>query len=461
MEADVIVVGGGLAGLTAALHCRGDVLIVSEKDSSTDKAQGGVAAAVGEGDSTSMHARDTLQAGNGLCVEAAVQVLVEDGIKMVSWLKEKGLVFDPDLGRESVHSRNRILHIGDFTGEKILAFMQELAKDVPRENARVKGLLVDNGCHGVVIERDGELEELRAKAVVLASGGFSALYSHTTTHENIVGDGALLAYHAGAELMDLEFVQFHPTVFKDFVLSETLRGEGAIIVDQDGERLLHDSPLETFSSRHLTSRVMQQEVLKGKRFFLDATSIEPEYLKKRFSNIYRQCLAMGADLTRERVPVSPAAHYTMGGVRTGLDARTNVKGLLACGEVACTGVHGSSRLPSNSLLEALVFGARAGRSASIEKDGSGSGKPRLIGERPTRETRNAMWESCGIIRNAQLLKMGLSKHPGELAVLVIKCALAREESRGAHYREDYPRKSEKPMHSLVRIDTDGIVPTAL
>ncbi|MCD6414016.1 MAG: FAD-binding protein [Candidatus Diapherotrites archaeon] len=452
MDADVIVVGAGLAGLMAALHAKGDVLIVSSGQPNTEKAQGGIAASLGKDDSEELHFRDTINAGDGLCEEEAVNILIKDGKERVKELRASGLKFDDEPSMEAAHSVRRVLHIGDFTGMEVLSFVNELARDIPRLDARVKGLLISQGrCCGVVTEKDDELNELRAGSVILATGGYAGLYSKTTNPESAVGAGALLAYQAGAELMDLELVQFHPTVFDGFLISEAIRGEGAELVNDKGERFLKRHNQDELSGRDVVARAVQAELQAGRKVFLDATSIEPGYFKKRFSHIYSKCVEMGIDPTKRLVPVEPAAHYCMGGVRTDLNARTNIPGLLACGEVACTGVHGANRLASNSLLEALVFGARAGEQTSAS---TGFTLPRpktcIADVRPSHEAKQVLWDSCGISRSEKSLKQGLAGRPGKLAELIIRSALARKESRGAHYREDFPAKWKVPMHTVVR-----------
>jgi len=467
MDTDVLVVGAGLAGLSAAFYCKQkdrkkDVLVVSLPggESCTRKAQGGIAAAIGASDSHALHARDTVVAGNGLCNKQAVELLVKEGTERVRELMKLGLEFDDDLGMEAAHSRNRILHIGDFTGENALNFMNELTASVDRLEGRAVSLLSDGRqCGGALIETRGGLEKVRAPAVVLASGGFAAMYSHTTNPETSIGDGMLLAFQAGAELMDLEFVQFHPTVFNGFLLSEALRGEGAVLINSDGERFMKKFPAMELSPRDVVARAIQDELSKRKKVFLDATGIDANFVRERFSNIYTKCLELGVDITREPVPVKPAAHYTIGGVKTDLKARTRVRGLFACGEVACTGVDGSNRLASNSLLAALVFGARAGEETVSEKPKKVFEGAPAINRSVDDELRNIMWEYAGVIRSEKGLRKGLELVTGrdKLAEMVFKAALQRKESRGSHYRQAFPGKLPAPRHSVFTLPGEELV----
>lgn len=446
MDSEVLVIGAGIAGFSAAIHCD-NALIIEKGTPNTEKAQGGIAAALGEEDNEEIHLEDTLNAGAGLCDENASRVMVEQGPKEIKDLISAGLVLDREPGMEGAHSKPRVLHFGDHTGEQVLSKLRELAEEIPKIEARVTGLLLSEGvCSGVVLENS---EEITANSVILATGGFAGLYSKHTNPSSTVGDGVALAFKAGAELMDLEFVQFHPTVFDGFLISESLRGRGALLLNEKNERFVDE-----LAGRDVVSRAMYEQLLESK-VFLDARKIPEEVIRNHFSNIYNTCLDRGFDLTKDLLPVEPAAHYTMGGVRTDLDGRTSIKNLFACGEVACTGAHGANRIGSNSLLEGLVFGVRSGKAASRAFEAS-KGEPVMLDEKISDSTRQTLWEYCGIVRNEKLLKEGLSKNPEGLAELVLKCALARDESRGAHYREDCPHSKSIAKHSFLKRDSDGV-----
>src|SRR5215210_4779074 len=359
-ETDFIVVGSGIAGLRAAVELAGAgarVTVLTKdrrEESNTEYAQGGVAVALSEEDEVSLHEEDTLAAGAGLCDERAVEALVGEGPRYIQELIEWGAEFDREGGRllftrEAAHSRPRILHAqGDATGH-------EIARDPLVRAPRV----------------------LFARGVVLATGGAGALYLHTTNPAVATGDGMAMAYRAGAELSDMEFVQFHPTALNleeapRFLLSEALRGEGGVLRNSSGRRFMpryHDAA--ELAPRDVVTRSIVAEMGRTatRTVFLDMTAFDAAHLRRRFPKIYRTCMQYGLDLAREPIPVGPAAHYVMGGVRTDLEGRTTLPGLYAAGEAAFTGVHGANRLASNSLLEGLVFGARAGAAAASDLKG--------------------------------------------------------------------------------------------
>jgi L-aspartate oxidase len=520
IDTDFIVIGSGIAGLRAAIELARTTarVVVLTKDrtgeSNTEYAQGGVAVALSEEDEASLHEDDTVAAGAGLCDERAVEVLVEEGRRYIRELIEWGTEFDREGGRllftqEAAHSRRRILHAhGDATGREIVRALVARAEQEARlvsfvPHAATESLIVEDGrCRGVryLDPRVRAPRELRARGVVLASGGAGQLYLHTTNPAVATGDGMAMAYRAGAELADMEFVQFHPTALNvegapRFLLSEAMRGEGGVLRNAAGKRFMtrYDERAE-LAPRDIVSRALVAEMQRTatRTVYLDMTALDPRYLRRRFPKIYDTCLRYGLDLARDPAPVSPAAHYIMGGVRTDLDGRTTLPGLYAAGEVACTGVHGANRLASNSLLEGLVFGARAGASAARDNEGVDASAPRATTATTTDESdarraseahaarggeialavrkrvRRLMWERVGILRTRESLERALrefeqiaraplrapSRNFLTVAMLVARAALWREESRGAHFRADFPTRDDARWrtHSVQRAD---------
>jgi L-aspartate oxidase len=476
-QTDYIVIGSGIAGLRAAidLAAAGRVTIFTKSqitESNSMYAQGGIAAAIGSNDRIENHYADTIAAGAGLCDETAVHVLVEEGPAEIERLLGWGADFEREgtalsLSREGGHSIARIVHgNGGLTGKVVVdALLEHLRSSsnvriVPftffRDLIEYEGRVI-----GIEFEHNRRVARCLAKATLLATGGGSQVYSQSTNPETATGDGLAAAFRAGAELRDMEFVQFHPTVLSlpgapRFLLTEALRGEGARILNDRGERFVDELLTRDEVSRAVFRQLTARE---DARVFLDMTHIGGDILRKKFRHVYTTCLNYGLDITRDRIPITPAAHYFMGGVLTDLTGRTTLTSLYAAGEVASTGVHGANRLASNSLLEALVFGRRAALAMSDEPELVSSvhaGPYRAVtsaGE--VDEIRDITWRYAGIVRNAEGLKMGLKRLDAinaesnllTVSRIIHECALAREESRGAHYREDFPIPEKIARHS--------------
>ena len=500
VRGDFVVIGSGIAGLRAAISLAdaGRVVILTKADpreSNTGHAQGGIAAALGADDSPELHARDTTAAGGGLCVPEAVDTLVREGPRYVNELLEWGAAFDrdedgrPALGREAAHSVRRVLHARDATGREIGRVLWQKVSRHPRvtvcEEALAMRLTVRNGtCHGVTfLGRDGVLQEAEASRTLIATGGAGQVYRETTNPSVATGDGMAMAFEAGARMVDLEFVQFHPTVLNvrdapRFLLSEALRGEGARLVNDAGERFMHRyEPAGDLASRDLVARAIVREAERtGAPIYLSLRHLDPDFVRGRFPTITQACRQAGFDLATDRIPVSPAAHYVMGGVETDLDGRTSVEGLFAAGEAAWTGVHGANRLASNSLLEGLVFGARAA-AAMAGPLRSPASSPVICADVPSSavgsdapvayQVRDLMWRFVGLLRSSGDLAPAVAQldswraateqrranalHDRDLrrlaslvtvGYLIARAALRREESRGGHFRTDFPMRDD-------------------
>ncbi|MBG6094132.1 L-aspartate oxidase [Nocardioides luteus] len=499
--ADVIVVGSGIAGLTAALRLKDQVerVAVVTKDvlqaGSTQWAQGGIAAALGEGDTPAQHEVDTLVAGAGACDLEAVRVLVGEGAEAVRELIEWGADFDKDpegnlsLTREGGHRRDRIAHAdGDATGAEIQRALMEAVRRAPEilvfEHAMVVDLLTaaDGGVAGLTIHVMGEGDPdgvgiVRTRAVVLASGGLGQVFSQTTNPAVATADGMAIALRAGATLRDLEFVQFHPTVMylgedsrgQQPLISEAVRGEGAFLVDWDGNRLMKGvHELEDLAPRDIVSKAIMKRMLETGRpnMWLDARHLGREFWEKRFPNILASCEQHGVDPSVDLIPVAPACHYASGGVRTDLWGRSDVPGLYATGEVACSGVHGANRLASNSLLEGLVFSRRIaevlpGELRQLEDPAPGAGRV-LVPGTTLKQLQETMTTKVGVLRNATGLAEAideleqLGSEPATeidpaaweatnlltVSLALAKSALLRKETRGSHWREDFAERDD-------------------
>jgi L-aspartate oxidase len=498
MNPDFLVIGAGVAGMRAAIELAeaGQVLVVAKdslRESSSEYAQGGIAVALSDDDEVWLHEEDTLNAGDGLCYRPAVHTLVEEGPAAIQQLIDWGAAFDRTASglaftREAAHSRNRVLHAhGDSTGREIAHTLYRKAASLPnvtfRSFAATIDLLLDDGVAGASLwdGKSHNLISVPARAVLLATGGLGNVFRNTTNPDVATGDGVAIAYRAGAEIGDLEFVQFHPTALHvegapRFLLSEALRGEGGYLRNAAGERFMERyHPLKELAPRDVVARaiVTEMERAGAPSVFLDLTHREPGFVSARFPRIYQTCLQYGVDLERQPAPVAPAAHYAMGGVHTGLDGRTSLPRLYAAGEAACTGVHGANRLASNSLLEGVVFGARAGRAM---REWAGLPRP-VLGAPPesrgstatAAEIRALSWDRCGIVRDGAGLRSACQwleaaerlgpvapveaevRNMHQVALLIARCALAREESRGAQFRRDHPHKQAAfEKHTIAR-----------
>jgi L-aspartate oxidase len=505
---DYIIVGSGIAGLYDALLLQeaGSVLILTKgsiDECNTKHAQGGIAAAISSLDSPELHFKDTIAAGAGLCDPEAVRILTEEAADRIADLVKFGVPFDTidgeiALTKEAAHSVPRILHAGgDATGERIEVTLSNAARRTKRitifEHFLVTEIAVEHGkVDGVVALdlRSGTSEEFGCRFLILATGGMGRLFKITTNPDIATGDGVALAYRAGAEIVDMEFFQFHPTALRLpgvplFLISEAVRGEGGVLRNARGERFMHKySPQGDLAPRDVVSRgiVAEMKETGTDRVYLDVTHLPARILSARFPQIFRYCLDHGLDITTSPIPVVPAAHYMMGGVRTNYWGETNIAGLFASGEVACTGVHGANRLASNSLLEVLVFGKRI-----VERTKKGEAIPAtsIKGEvysLPERDTaavkypplsltalQSLLWDKVGIIRSGddlaeaanilaaweKILRSPTDRPSYELANMVLvgrlmaEAALIREESRGAHYRSDFPQPSDAWLKHIV------------
>ena len=498
VEFDTVIIGSGLAGLSAAYHSAkfGSVAIVTKSQLDTSNsyyAQGGIAAAISEDDSPELHKHDTRVAGRRLCDTDAVDVLVNEGKQRVLELIKMGMEFDKKdgelvMGLEGGHGKRRVLHAdGDATGKELTGFMLKMVNKQPSvkafEYVAAIKLLHNNNCvWGLQAYNfaSGNNIVFKTKSIIFATGGLSRIFSRTTNPRTATGDGIAMAYEAGARVADLEFIQFHPSALyipgKDaYLISEAVRGEGAWLLNEDGERFMKDiHPLAELAPRDVVSYSIFRQIQKSKKghIYLSLKHLDAEFIKKRFKNIYLKLKEFGLNLTQDLIPVSPAAHYMVGGVRTNLNAETNLSGLFACGEISSTGVMGANRLASNSLLECLVFGKRASEKAAkrlkhkckeimpdpiiVEK------KNEELFLKFQNEIATLMSENLGIVRNKKTLEIALKrlteiaeqfedykneynllkiKNYANICNLIAQSALIREESRGGHIREDFQKEN--------------------
>jgi L-aspartate oxidase len=489
IESDFLVIGAGVAGLYAALRAaeHGSVCLLTKtslSETNSAWAQGGIAAALDESDSPQLHREDTLRAGRGLCDERAVDVLVREGPQCIKELENLGVRFDRtpfgyELGREGGHSRRRIVHAGgSSTGQRLVARLSELIVQNPQirlvEHAPVVELLTSDGvCVGARALCEGRSQIVLARVTILATGGAAALYQRTTNPPGTTGEGIALAYRAGAELADLEFIQFHPTALavptaRSFLITEAVRGEGAYLLNAQGERFMlkYDERAE-LAPRDVVARAIFEEMRATgtDHVFLSLRHLDPTLVRTRFANIYEACLHYGLDLTRDLIPVAPAAHYTIGGVRTDLWGETTVKNLFAIGEVSCTGVHGANRLASNSLLECLVFARRAVAAAVRLAPPLPKKRSFVACEAPQsdphslEQIKQIMTRYVGLVRDREGLERALRElsalqtDQALIARLIAQSALVRTESRGVHIRSDFPHEDPKlQAHTIVQKD---------
>jgi L-aspartate oxidase len=503
---DYIIVGSGIAGLFSALLAKehGSVLILTKgsiEDTNTRYAQGGIAAALGKNDSTELHFQDTIAAGADLCNPEAVRILTEEAPARIADLIRFGVTFDTldgeiALTKEAAHSVSRVAHAGgDATGEIIEVTLSRRVRNSSikvLEYTLAAGIVVEKGRTTGIRTLDGRTgleDEYQCRCLILASGGAGKLYKYTTNQDVATGDGIALAYRAGAEITDIEFIQFHPTALRlpgvqPFLISEAVRGEGGVLRNVESNRFMPEyTPDAELAPRDVVARSIVYEMRKtgSDRVFLDVTHLPPNLVTSRFPHIYRFCLDHGLDITKGLIPVAPAAHYFMGGVKVNTWGETNIEGLFAVGETACTGVHGANRLASNSLLETIVFGKRiidrtkhnaratpvtaSQGTYHLNKRPAPSIMPRLN----IAGLESLMWDKVGIIRSGPslteaagvlagwepLLSPPVDRPSYELDNLLLNARLAteasliREESRGAHFRTDFPQQSQAWQRHIV------------
>src|SRR5438093_4714889 len=518
-EYDFVVIGSGIAGISFALKAakHGSVAVITKRrgsDTNTAWAQGGVACVTSDEDSVELHVRDTLEAGAGLCDETVVRTIVTEGPERIHELVELGLQFDEreisghrelDLGKEGGHSKRRVLHVRDVTGreieetllheldgsrgERIELLENYMAVDLI--TAAKLGFASEDRCLGVYIlnETTGEVETIRSDRIVLATGGCGKVYLYTTNPDIATGDGVAMAWRAGVEIANIEFIQFHPTCLfhpeaKSFLISEAVRGEGVILRNDGGEDFLKRyDPRGSLAPRDIVARAIDAEIKRAgaKCAFLDITHEPPEFIRDRFPHIYQTCLRFGIDISKQAIPVVPAAHYQCGGIKTDINGATSLPGLYAIGEVACTGMHGANRLASNSLLEGLVVAHRAAAVAAQGRPAKQkiplrewqSGNVQNVDELVViyhnwDEIRRLMWDYVGIVRTDKRLQRASARlrnlqreirefywnfkvsvdllelrNLAAVAALIVDSALCRKESRGLHYTLDYPNMDDR------------------
>ena len=530
--ADFLVIGSGVAGLTFALKVanHGSVIIITKKgitDASTNFAQGGIASVMSELDSFDYHIKDTHDAGDGLCHKDVVEMVVKDGParirELVEWgvsfnvsvdntLSKDAIVDNLDLGREGGHSRNRIVHAHDMTGREVENILADRAKKHPNitiyENHMAIDLLVrstrlkrgmvitsrdDTCCGAYVLDISNyTVHTIIANVTIMATGGAGKVYLYTSNPDVATGDGIAMGYRAGASVANLEFVQFHPTCLyhpnaKNFLISEAVRGEGAVLINSSGHAFMEKyDPKKDLACRDVVARAIDTELKKrgDDSVFLDISHKDPGFIKKRFPNIHEKCLSFGIDMTKDPIPVVPAAHYMCGGIATDLCGRTDIQYLYAIGETACTGLHGANRLASNSLLEALVYAHTAAKQALIDMKtnaeninqhfpewdevGTTDSDEVIMVSHNWEEIRRLMWNYVGILRSEKRLERAQNRikiieeeihqyywdfkitsdllelrNIATVAELIIKCAMMRKESRGLHYNIKYPNKDNE------------------
>ena len=520
MHFDVIIIGSGLAGLTLALNLadRKRVAIVTKRsllDGASNWAQGGIAAVLADSDSIEAHIHDTLIAGAGLCDEQATRFVVENGRAAIKWLIEQGVPFTRDaesefgyhLTREGGHSHRRVIHAADATGHAVQVTLADKIRSHPNITLLENHIAIDlitgrklgldeEACHGVYVldNASGKVSTLSAQHTVLASGGAGKVYLYTTNPDVATGDGIAMGWRAGCRVANMEFIQFHPTCLyhphaKSFLITEAVRGEGGLLVLPDGSRFMpeHD-PRAELAPRDVVARAIDFEMKKRGLdcVYLDISHKPAAFLKEHFPNIYGRCLELGIDITRQPIPVVPAAHYSCGGLVTDLSARTDLPNLYAIGEVACTGLHGANRLASNSLLECMVYA----QAAALDILGQPALSPRTLPEwdesRVTDadeeivishnwdELRRSMWDYVGIVRTnkrleraqhrIQLLSGEITEYYQNFRVsndlielrnlvltadLIVQCAMLRHESRGLHYSRDYPDQLAEARNTVL------------
>jgi L-aspartate oxidase len=521
-ETDYLVIGSGIAGLNFALLAaeHGRVVVATKKhpdDTNTNWAQGGVAAALSPEDSFEQHIEDTLLAGDGLCDRDVVEMCVTAGPAQVKRLLDVGVRLarapggELDLGREGAHTHNRVVHWQDVTGREIQRALTEAVRRHANITMLDQHIAVDllsmakyggdPACFGAYVldRRSGEVKTILARATVLASGGTGKVYVYTSNPDVATGDGVAMAYRLGAACCDLEFVQFHPTVLfhphaRNFLLTEAMRGEGGVLRLATGETFMeHYHPMKSLASRDIVARAIDNELKKSgaDSVFLDMTQLDPAFVRGRFPNIYERCLGLGIDITKQPIPVVPAAHYMCGGVKTDHDGGTTITGLYAIGECAFTGLHGANRLASNSLLESMVYSTRAATAvqgaprtrpavvAPWSSDDATDSNDAIVVTLNWDEIRRFMWSYLGIVRSDKRIERARRRieilrdeireyyidfkitsdlielrNLALVAHLIIESARRRKESRGLHSTLDYPGKLPEARHSEVQL-TDG------